>query len=104
MDKSWQSYSNSKFWWRVHDQSADIRLQIGGFDSQIQILEGFKNFKVNQVDMFRKGKIKRNTMKIIFRLIQCKWKKLLKENASNVLILMVFRKFRRPKIERLLKF
>ena len=39
MDKSCESYNNSKFKWHVHDQSADIKL-VGGFfdmDSQIQI-------------------------------------------------------------------
>ena len=47
------------------DVRATIVLTLNwGFDSQIQILGGSKNFIVYQVDMFRKEKIEKNTMQV----------------------------------------
>ena len=64
-DKSCPSYGNSKFWCRASDHSANIEWSnMGGFCQGGPRIKKSKNFKIYKVDMFRKGKIKRNTIQV----------------------------------------
>lgn len=76
-DKSCRSYGISKFWWNARERSANNESgKMRGFDSQIQIWGKSENFKSISSGYVPERKNWEEHDATIFRLIQCKWKKL----------------------------
>ena len=87
-DKSCQSYGYYRFWWRARDHSANIEWSnMGGFCQGGPKIKKSKNFKIWKVDMFWKGKIKRNTMQLFLDRFSASGKSYTKKTVKMFLFL-----------------